>query len=103
MRYILSIIISILPAYTYAAITDVQDLLTALLDLFNNLIYVVFSFSLVIFFWGLAKFILNAGDEKTHEDGRHLMFWGIIALFVMTSIWGIIAFLQNNLGFDEFG
>ena len=100
MRYILSIIISILPAYTYAAITDVQDLLTALLDLFNNLIYVVFSFSLVIFFWGLAKFILNAGDEKTHEDGKRLMFWGIIALFVMASIWGIIAFLQSDLGFN---
>ena len=29
------------------------------------------------------------------------MIWGVIALFVMVSIWGIIAFLGEVIGLDE--
>ena len=97
MNYFFLLLISLLPVSVSAAIYDVQDLLVALLDLFNSLIYVVFGFALVVFFWGLAKFILNSGDEKSHEDGKRLMFWGVIALFVMASVWGIIAVLQDDI------
>ena len=97
MNYFFLLLISLLPVSVSAAIYDVQDLLVALLDLFNSLIYVVFGFALVVFFWGLAKFILNSGDEKSHEDGKRLMFWGVIALFIMASVWGIITFLQDDI------
>ena len=98
MKYISLLLLSVFPTSVFAAIYNAQGLLVALLNLFNSLIYVVFGFALVLFFWGLAKFILKSGDEKSHEDGRRLMFWGVIALFVMASIWGIIAVLQDDFG-----
>lgn len=62
------------------------------------LIRISFSLAVLFFFWGIAKFILAAGDEKKIDEGKRMMFWGVIALFVMASIGGIISLLQGTLG-----
>jgi hypothetical protein len=49
----------------------------------------------VVFFWVLVKYIYSAGNEKPRGDGAALMMWGVIALFVMVSIWGLVAVLDN--------
>lgn len=55
--------------------------------------------ALLVFFWGLVKFIFAVGgDTAAVEQGRTLMIWGTIALFVLVSIWGIILFIQTQLG-----
>ena len=54
------------------------------------------ALTMLVFFWGLSKFILAAGDEKKVADGKRLIFWGIIALFIMVSIWGIINLLYSD-------
>lgn len=59
------------------------------------LIPIAFTLALLFFFWGVAKYIWSEGQSK--EDGRKIMIWGIVALFVMSSVWGIIAFIQNDL------
>ena len=41
---------------------------------------------------------MAAGDEKKIEEGKRMMFWGVIALFIMASITGIITLLQDTLG-----
>lgn len=52
------------------------------------------------FFFGIAKFILASRDGDTGEikKGQQFMLWGVIALFVMFSIYGIIIFGQKALG-----
>ncbi len=60
----------------------------------------LFALALLFFFWGLALFILSAGNEEKRERGKKIMLWGIVALFVMTGIWGIIEILQNVFGTD---
>src|SRR3989344_3135645 len=73
-----------------------------LINLFNRLILklvpVLEVVALLVFFWGLVKFIFRVGgDEKAVEGGKRLMIWGLLALFVMISVWGIIRFMQNAL------
>lgn len=55
------------------------------------------SGAVVAFFFGVAKFIwgLRTGVEKAITDGKQFMLWGLIALFVMFSVYGIIKFAQN--------
>jgi len=71
-----------------------RGLVCLFIDLISTAIPIVGGLALLAFFWGLAKFILNAGSESGREEGKEVMKWGIIALFVMVSIWGIIYFLQ---------
>jgi len=80
-----------------------------LIGIFKDLIYttlpVLEGLALLVFIWGLAKFIMKAGDEKSHEEGIALMKWGLLALFVMLSFTAIVAFFYGDLGFisDKFG
>ena len=92
-------IITVLPNLVFAY--PLQDLLPSVGGVLRNLIPVVFGIVLLVFFWGLAKFIFNAGDEKKIEEGKRIMVWGIIALFVMVSIWGIIRLIQGDLGLQN--
>ena len=50
------------------------------------------------FFYGLVKFIWNSGDAKKREEGKGIMTWGVIAMFVLVTIWGIIGFMQASIG-----
>jgi hypothetical protein len=80
-----------------SGINTIQDLIKAIGSLFSVMIPLVFALALAIFFWGLAKFMSNAGDETGHEEGKRIMVWGIVGLFVMSSIWGIVSFIQNDV------
>ncbi|MCK5060074.1 MAG: hypothetical protein KAR00_02980 [Candidatus Pacebacteria bacterium] len=93
------IFISILVSFPFIteAFENIQEILWYLVDFFNDLTRIAAAAALLFFFWGLAKFILNADNEKARADGKRLMQWGITALFVMVSIWGIITFFQEDI------
>lgn len=63
----------------------------------NDLVAILMAASLLVFFWGMAMFILKAGDVSEHKKGRDLMFWGVIVFFVMSSIWGIIRVIGESI------
>lgn len=67
------------------------------------LIPLVFSLALLLFFWGVVKYIWSEGQGK--DEGKKFMIWGVVALFVMSSIWGIIYFIGEELmpgqGYDN--
>jgi hypothetical protein len=74
------------------------NFLLQLQDILDFLIPLMLSLAVLVFLWGLVKFIANADDEGAKESGKNLMVWGMIALFVMVSFWGIIGFVQESLG-----
>ncbi len=51
----------------------------------------------VVFLWGLVKYMYSLG-EKEKVEGRWLMVWGVVALFVMGSVWGLVWALNDTLG-----
>ena len=90
----------LLPSITFAAeLSGTKDLIRAVGDLIQLLTIIVAAIALLVFLWGLAMFIFKlGGDEKAVESGRTLMIWGVVALFVMVSVWGLVAFMQRELG-----
>lgn len=80
------------------ALTNIENLVRSVGRVVNLLLVVVVAVALLLFFWGLARFIMAAGDEGAKERGRQLMIWGVIAFVVMLSIWGIVNFIQSALG-----
>ena len=78
----------------------IQDLITAGGKLISYGINLLMTLALVIFLWGLAQFIFKVGNtgEKAVEEGKNRMTWGLIALFVMVCVWGLVKFIHSNLG-----
>ena len=56
----------------------------------------IFAFALVMFIWGVVQYVINTDDEAKKAKGRQFMIWGIIALVVMTSIWGLVQIFGNT-------
>src|SRR3989344_4414708 len=85
----------LLPVATFAApLEGLSGLLRAFRGLLNLIVPVIFGLALVYFFWGLTQFILHdAGSDKTREEGKKKIIWGIVALFVFISIYGILGMI----------
>ena len=75
---------------------------TNLFGIFGNLVNmaigILVTLALAVFFWGLVKYIFHLGGDKGADQGKHLMIYGVIALFVMVSVWGLVGFLQSFFG-----
>jgi hypothetical protein len=58
----------------------------------------LFIVALILFFVGIFQYLLPGGDAAKKKEGVKYMGFGILALFVMVGIWGIIGFLSQNTG-----
>lgn len=64
------------------------------------LVPLLVGLAVVVFIYGVIVFTFSEGGEKK-EEAKNYMFWGIIGLFVMVSIWGMVAVLQRTFGFQN--
>ena len=67
------------------------------ISIINMAIPVLAGLALVIFFIGIVRYVAKSADEKGKEHDKQLILWGLIALFVIFSIWGILRVLTNTL------
>ncbi|OGG75321.1 hypothetical protein A3A41_01550 [Candidatus Kaiserbacteria bacterium RIFCSPLOWO2_01_FULL_54_22] len=89
---VIAIGVVVLPAFASAA--TLLNTLALANTFLNALIGLFITLAIVVFFWGLIKYLVNAGEAKS--EGLQIMFYGVIAIFVMVSIWGIIRLLQST-------
>lgn len=61
------------------------------------IIPLIYALAFMFFLWGVMKFI-NANDSPKREEGKKFIIAGLIGLFVMTSLWGIVTIVGKTLG-----
>lgn len=54
--------------------------------------------SVLVFIFGIVRYLFKGSSKTEREKGRKFMLWGIIGLFVMFSVWGILAILTSVYG-----
>jgi hypothetical protein len=89
-----------LPLVSFAAVNNISDVGSLIINTINNVIVpVLFAVAFIVFLWGaFTTFILGASDGGAKEKGKDLMLWGLIGFFVMVSIWGLVNLLTNTAG-----
>jgi hypothetical protein len=92
-----------LPLVTSAAISNISDVGSFIINTINNvLVPVLFAIAFIVFLWGaFDTFILGANSEDVKERGKNLMLWGLIGFFVMVSIWGLVNILTGTVSFGN--
>jgi hypothetical protein len=83
-----------------AAPKDLFDLIGIFFNLIAILIPLIFTLALVLFLWGAALYIYKSNDSSARAEGSKFMLYGIIALFVMVGVWGLVAILGGTFGVD---
>ncbi len=74
------------------------DLLSYITCIINKSVFpLIFTIAVVVFVWGVVQYVLlGADDESKRTKGRQFMVWGILALSVMISVWGLVKIVTNT-------
>lgn len=64
----------------------------------NPLILLLFSAALVYFLYGVVQYLLNPDDEELRTTSKSHMLWGVIGMFIMMSVFGIMRLILNSFG-----
>ncbi len=75
-----------------------QQILNFIADVIQFLGPVLISLALLAFFYSLIRYLF---DKDNTASSKSYLGYSILILFVMVSIWGIVAFLQQNLGIGD--
>lgn len=106
MKKILWLVMGFLaPIATFAQINtgapqDAWSLLGRGQNLMNLLIKVLVGFAIVMIIIGVVRFIMAgaSGDEDASKKAKSTILYGILGLFVITTIWGLVGIVKRTLG-----
>ena len=96
MRVLLPLAGLFLPGLVLAAPRTFLDLSGLIVTILNNATAVLIVAGIVVYFYGVSTNILSFSDDGW-EKVKSYFVWGIIVLFVMVSIWGILRLLQSTI------
>lgn len=66
-------------------------------NIVQPLIQLMFVIAIVVFIWGVVEMIISASNEEARSTGTKHMMWGLIGLFIMFSVYGILNLIVNTL------
>jgi hypothetical protein len=110
IAFIFIFLVTVIPAAVFAQQTNVtsscSDPITNISGVFNlagciiagALIPLLVTLSVVVFIVGIIKYIAGADEAAKRQEGRNFMIYGIVALFVLVSIWGLVGVIQGTFG-----
>jgi fumarate reductase subunit D len=78
------------------ASADLVDSINTITGLLNKIIPILMIIATIIFLWGVIQYITAGGEEEKIKTGRNYMIFGLIALFVMVAVWGIVNILVST-------
>ncbi len=93
--------LSVFPAIAHAQnIGGIFALLNQANQLINQVIPFIIALTVLVFLWGVFKFVISGADGEARKEAQGYMIWGIIALFVMVSVWGLVNILVRSFNLD---
>ena len=89
-------VVTPLPSGTQSIVTNIKNLV-------NNVIPILLIIGTVVFLWGVILYLTAGADEEKRANARSLMIYGLVGLFVMVAVWGIVNVLVGFFGITDTG
>ncbi|MFA6338728.1 MAG: hypothetical protein WCW87_01575 [Candidatus Paceibacterota bacterium] len=86
-----------LPQIASAEVTDFRGLTDLIQSMLEMVVPIIIGTAVLFFLYGIFKSMTATGEDAKSE-GRTLMLYGIVALFVMVSVWGLVRLLTDTFG-----
>lgn len=97
MGYLLPAVVS---AQNYN-ITTIQGMVVAIGSIINLVFPALVAIGVFMVAWGIFVFIVNAGEPEERKKGSARILWGVIGVFLMLSVWGLINILVNTFSLNN--
>lgn len=87
-----------MPFAVFAAPSDIlSPILTNVRAALDIVVPIAITLALVYFIWQVIQYVI-AADEESKTDKRKKMLYGVVGLFIIIAIWGLINFIGTYLG-----
>lgn len=67
-------------------------------NIIQMLIIMSIGLAILFFLYGVLAYVTAGDSEEKRKKGRDRMIYGIIGIFVMVSVWGLVNILINTFG-----
>ena len=104
MKKIIGIALAFLPSVAFAqssnlsALNNVNDVSTRFTSILNTGIQILIALAVVWIILNVVRYLIAGGDSETRKKGGLAILWGVVGLFVILSIWGLVSVLRNSFG-----
>ena len=73
---------------------------TGIIGVFNTVVIpLIFVLAFAAFIWGVVSyFFIHESEETKREEGRQFIFWGVLGMVVLFSVWGFVNIMLSTLG-----
>ncbi|NTV22328.1 MAG: hypothetical protein HGB03_02055 [Candidatus Yonathbacteria bacterium] len=95
--FLVTYVVGAFPLFVFAAPGTFSELATMLVEIIDVAVPVIVTLALVAFLFGLAKMLFSAGDSASYSEGSKIMVYGIVSLFVIVALWGLIEVAQQTI------
>jgi hypothetical protein len=99
--YVVAAILFSLPFLTLAQ-DGLFGVLATVRQFIAALVPLIIGIAVIYFLFGVLKYVV-AKDSDSQKEARSIMVMGIIVLFVMVSVWGLVNILQDTFDIDNSG
>jgi hypothetical protein len=64
----------------------------------NPVIVLMFAAAVLVFAYGIFEYFIHADSGDARATGRNHMIAGVIGMFIMVSVFGIVRLVLNTIG-----
>ncbi len=106
-KFLVSALTFVAPAVVLAQgqtvnIGYINSILRAVESILNTLLPLIIAGAVVWFVWNIARYV-TAGDDTAKEQAKSRIIYGVIGLFAMVAVWGLVNLLAGILGVETGG
>jgi hypothetical protein len=81
-------------------ITDVWSIFRFIKRLLDTALPLIIAIAVVYFIWAIFMYVVAVNDEKK-AAAKDKIIYGIVGLFIMISVWGLVNILVRTFGLSN--
>ena len=97
-RFVILTLISFLLPCAALAQSQINKIISQITDTIELLLQLAMTAAILVFVYGIVKLIAAAGNPQKITQAKGILWWGVIGIFVMASMMGIVEMIQIYFG-----
>jgi hypothetical protein len=97
----LGVALAPLSAFAQSNITNIDNIATRFTSIGNMVVTILISLSVIWIIWHVVRYLIIGGsDPENSKKAGMSILWGVVGLFVILSVWGLVNILRNSFTTD---
>ncbi len=81
---------------TLKTFSDIIYYIVCIINTF--IIQLLITLAFIYFAWGVSQYVVATGNAEERKKARNIIIYGLIALFVIVCVWGLVRLFKLALG-----